>query len=193
MSFGQRSDEIKTPQQMLSVSPTGYFGPLTRQAVINFQKKYGIDPIGTVGPITRAKLNQIFGNSDIENSLEIRNLKLEILVGPFAFGYQNDQVKLLQQYLSRDPSIYTGPVTGYYGPLTKAAVTRFQAKYGIEQTGVAGPQTRQKLNALYSQTLPSSSYGIPSSTTTSNEQLLRIQDQIKILQEKIDALRKGGI
>ena len=133
---------------------TGYFGPLTRQAVINFQKKYGIDPIGTVGPITRAKLNELFGNSNIENSLKIENSKLKIakLVGPFAFGYQNDQVKLLQQYLSRDPSIYTGPITGYYGPLTKAAVIKFQKKYGIEQTGLAGPVTRKKLNEVYGTT-----------------------------------------
>ena len=79
-------------------------------------------------------------------------MKIAKLVGPFAFGYQNDQVKLLQQYLSRDPSIYTGPITGYYGPLTKAAVIKFQKKYGIEQTGLAGPVTRKKLNEVYGTT-----------------------------------------
>ena len=170
---------------------TGYFGNLTREAVKRFQAKHGIDPLGIVGPKTRAKLNELFANLDIGNSLEIRNLKLEILVGPFAFGYQNEQVKLLQQYLSRDPSIYIGPITGYYGPLTKAAVIRFQKKYNIEQTGLAGPQTRQKLNELYSQIIPSSGITVPPST--SNDQLLRIQDQIRAIQEKIDALRKGGI
>ncbi len=43
----------------LTVQPTGYFGPLTRAAVIAFQKAKGIDPIGIVGPKTRAALLSI--------------------------------------------------------------------------------------------------------------------------------------
>ncbi len=40
-------------------SVTGYFGSKTEQAVIKFQKKYGIDAIGAVGTSTRAKLNEV--------------------------------------------------------------------------------------------------------------------------------------
>lgn len=39
---------------------TGYFGSITKSAVIAFQKKYGLGADGIVGPITRAKLNEIF-------------------------------------------------------------------------------------------------------------------------------------
>ena len=39
---------------------TGHFGPVTKQAVLDFQKKYGIDQVGQVGPVTRAKLNSLF-------------------------------------------------------------------------------------------------------------------------------------
>jgi len=89
--------------------------------------------------------------SSASPSLEIENLKLKInLVGPFAFGYQNDQVKLLQTMLAKDPSVYPeARITGYYGSLTRKAVERFQAKYGIEVTGIAGPLTRDKLNEVY--------------------------------------------
>jgi len=38
---------------------TGYFGNLTKSAVIRFQKKYGILQTGFVGLITRTKINQI--------------------------------------------------------------------------------------------------------------------------------------
>ena len=38
---------------------TGYFGSLTEQAVIRFQKQYGIDPVGRVGPLTLGKINTI--------------------------------------------------------------------------------------------------------------------------------------
>ena len=41
---------------------TGHYGPITRRAVIEFQKAYGIDPVGVVGPITSAKLLELKGN-----------------------------------------------------------------------------------------------------------------------------------
>jgi len=149
LKLGDRNDNVKALQEKLSVSPTGYFGPLTRQAVINFQKKYNIQQTGTVGPITRAKLNEFYSSSlpDIPSST-LQTTATGILTGPFAFGYRNEQVKLLQQMLSKDPSIYTSPVTGYYGPLTRQAVINFQKKYNIQQTGIAGPKTREKMNEI---------------------------------------------
>lgn len=39
---------------------TGYFGSVTKKAVIAFQTKYGLTPDGVVGPITRSKLNELF-------------------------------------------------------------------------------------------------------------------------------------
>ena len=47
-------------------------------------------------------------------------------------GMSSDAVTALQNYLKADPTIYPqGLVTGYYGPLTVAAVQRFQCKNGI--------------------------------------------------------------
>ena len=80
-----------------------------------------------------------------DSNIQIQSSKL---IGPFSIGMRSEQVKLLQQMLSKDPSIYTGPVTGYYGPLTKQAVINFQKKYNIQQTGIAGPNTRKKLNEI---------------------------------------------
>lgn len=59
---GMIGDDVKRIQHVLGVKPeTGYFGVLTTQAVINFQKKYGITPTApVVGPKTKAKLNEIF-------------------------------------------------------------------------------------------------------------------------------------
>ncbi len=41
---------------------TGYFGSLTRSAVVRFQKKYAILQTGFVGPLTRAKINALLPN-----------------------------------------------------------------------------------------------------------------------------------
>lgn len=38
--------------------PTGYYGPITAQAVMQYQTAHGISAVGVVGPQTRAMLNQ---------------------------------------------------------------------------------------------------------------------------------------
>ena len=40
---------------------------------------------------------------------------------------------------------YTGSVDGINGPLTKAAVKKFQKKYGLTQDGIVGPLTAAKM------------------------------------------------
>lgn len=66
-------------------------------------------------------------------------------------GSQGNQVSNLQAFLATNPDIYpAGLITGYYGPLTKAAVEQFQAHYGISQVGRVGPVTMAKMNSLIS-------------------------------------------
>ena len=43
-----------------NVDSTGVYGPLTTQAVKDFQKKYGLEQVGTVGPRTKAKLIELY-------------------------------------------------------------------------------------------------------------------------------------
>lgn len=66
-----------------------------------------------------------------------------------SLGSSGTDVTTLQTYLSSDSTLYPEAlVTGYYGALTRAAVIKFQARYGISQTGTVGPLTRAKLNEL---------------------------------------------
>jgi len=74
-------------------------------------------------------------------------------------GDTGEQVRLLQTWLAKDTAIYPqGLVTGYFGPLTKAAVIKFQEKYATDVlapwglsagTGFVGATTRAKLNSFY--------------------------------------------
>ncbi len=48
----------------MSYPSTGYFGPLTLQAVLRFQNASGIDATGFVGPITRARIAALTCGSD---------------------------------------------------------------------------------------------------------------------------------
>lgn len=58
-SSGQAVTDLQAKLKTLgyfALAPTGYFGPITKNAVIAFQKANSIDPIGIVGPKTRAAL-----------------------------------------------------------------------------------------------------------------------------------------
>ncbi len=63
LSQGFKSGDVSLLQQFLQKysyftypTITGYFGLVTKQAVVDFQTVNNIDPIGIVGPITRAKI-----------------------------------------------------------------------------------------------------------------------------------------
>ena len=128
--------------------------------------------------------------------------------GPFGIGTSGDEVKKLQTMLKYD-GVFSGDVTGYYGPLTQKAVETFQTKYNLVTSGtpgttgfgLAGPDTRAKLNQLYGG--PPAAAGTAQAggggTTTDREALLaslrkQVEELIKILQgliAKLAALKAG--
>ncbi|NER19386.1 MAG: hypothetical protein F6J86_13700 [Symploca sp. SIO1B1] len=55
-------------------------------------------------------------------------------------GSRSQTVVTLQQNL-KNRGIYNGPITGYYGSLTEAAVIKFQRAQSITVDGITGPQT----------------------------------------------------
>lgn len=63
-------------------------------------------------------------------------------------GSRGQDVSDLQTFLAQDNSIYPqGLVTGYFGFLTKAAVSNFQSRNGISAVGRVGPITLAAINA----------------------------------------------
>lgn len=72
-------------------------------------------------------------------------------------GSTGSDVTELQTYLAQSASIYpSGLITGYFGPLTQAAVQRFQTAQGIVSVGTpettgygrVGPTTMARINSL---------------------------------------------
>jgi peptidoglycan hydrolase-like protein with peptidoglycan-binding domain len=90
-------------------------------------------------------------------------------------GVRGADVTALQQYLA-DNQFYSGPITGYFGQLTKAAVIAFQKSRGIAQVGTVGPLTRTELNkgvmATTPETAAPASSGLSASQVTSVISLL---------------------
>ena len=61
-------------------------------------------------------------------------------------GSKGAGVTALQQLLAQS-GLYSGPITGYFGALTRSAVAAFQKAHGISPVGYVGPSTRAALNA----------------------------------------------
>jgi peptidoglycan hydrolase-like protein with peptidoglycan-binding domain len=75
---------------------TGYFGPMTEEALKRFQASLGIDPLGFVGPQTLQKINEIITSSGLLNPTN--NTELQGLM---------DQFRQMQQQMSNSSSSNT--------------------------------------------------------------------------------------
>jgi peptidoglycan hydrolase-like protein with peptidoglycan-binding domain len=175
LSLGTTHPEVKTLQQLLNsngytVSLTGpgskgsettTFGPATERAVKALQSKYKITPTGTVGSITRLVLSTLpFKVTTLSNCASTPSSTFKPLSSGYVFtlpldiGARNEDVRQLQIFLSTLPGIYPEKlITGTFGPLTQAAVKRFQLQYNLTTPtspayGFVGPATRAKLNSL---------------------------------------------
>ena len=90
-------------------------------------------------------------------------------------GMRGSDVSDLQTFLAKDATIYPqGLVTGYFGFLTKAAVSNFQVRNGISAVGRVGPITLSAINSQMGGVFSSGvspyiySVGVSVSNTTAN-------------------------
>lgn len=69
-------------------------------------------------------------------------------------GMNGADVSTLQTFLATDPELYPqGLVTGYYGYLTKAAVSNFQSRNNLPSVGRVGPMTLPVLNFQFANSM----------------------------------------
>lgn len=149
------TNEIKPIQRALKDKDfykeaiTGIAKDSTYDAVIDFQKSRGLTADGMVGNATRARLFTEDGGDGI--------------MLPLSIGDKGDYVLYLQHAL-RILCCSPGSIDGAYGSGTATAVTKFQSKYGIEETGVCNTATWNKLKSLITeiqQRLRERDYNVP--------------------------------
>ena len=68
-----------------------------------------------------------------------------LYIGMNKIGQSDPDVVALQNRLAKD-GLFSGASTGYFGPLTKAAVEAYQTYHSLSPLGVVGPATRNLLN-----------------------------------------------
>ncbi len=152
---GSQGDDVLALQDILiqagflHVASTGFYGPATVSAVMQYQITNGIKPLGTVGPKTREYLNQIYGSQSNTPSSVLTDTTTYQTGYKFSsmlkVGSRGKAVLELQKRLKAE-GLFSGNMTNYFGQGTKAAVQAYQNKNGLQPLGVVGPATRALLN-----------------------------------------------
>lgn len=94
-------------------------------------------------------------------------------------GSQGEAVTRLQQTLT-EIGVYDGPITGFYGELTEAAVVRFQQRNNLSPDGIFGSNTEA---ALYNRPSTSvQSYNVPFEPSNRTWQRGNEDPEIKAIQ-----------
>ena len=153
-SLGDEADEIATIQTALKQlklydgNITGHYGSKTQEAVKAFQKKWDLKADGIAGEDTIAELyfaadidyTPSSSSSGSSGSSSSSSSSISSASGPLRHGSRSEAVRQLQENL-KALGYYTGNITGNYGTLTEAAVTKFQKANGLSADGIAGSKT----------------------------------------------------
>lgn len=143
---GTRGKQVANLQQRLAQlgyfkeTVTGYFGSVTKKAVVQFQQAEGLDPDGIVGEKTKATLSgseQPGSESETETSTSHNVVQA---------GDRGDQVVDIQQRLAAVG--FSVGEKGFFDQATEDAVRQFQQSQGLKADGVVGLQTLAALPAI---------------------------------------------
>lgn len=164
LKIGMQSIEVSVLQYYLAVigayyeavTPveiTGYFGEKTELSVKSFQRVFGLPQTGEVDRATRNDLYRAY--QGIAEAVPPQYTAVALYPGTvLREGVSGNSVRIIQEYLTyinrSYPNIPSVSNTGYFGPLTKQSVMAFQRQFGIDQTGIVGAVTWDKIAEVYS-------------------------------------------
>lgn len=139
--------------RLAGAGATGYFGEITKAALVEYQVAMGISPSsGYCGSITRA----FIAAHPLGVSQPPAGSSTAALTRDLYQGVSGEDVRTLQKLLNTNGYAVasigpgsSGNETAYFGSATKAAVIKFQIARGISPAvGYVGPLTRAVLVSL---------------------------------------------
>ena len=165
LKVGSRGDDVKALQANLNQlgynagTPNGIFGTSTKNAVISFQKTYGLSADGIAGTNTL---------DAISTTVNRKNKKI------LSKGQVSNDVKNLQNNLI-SLGYLSGTADGAFGKNTENAVIAFQKKHGLTPDGLVGSDTKKAINKA----IKNSGSTTPSNPTGNAQKIQKMLDNLK--------------
>ena len=149
MQVGSRGAQVTALQQYLASDATiypsglvtGYFGGLTKQAVLNFQVRYGISAVGRVGPITLAKLNELSGGvigADLSAPTMTNVSVSTVNPGIATFSFNTDENASAKVFLSSSPLVMAEAEANFTEPYISGQVYANATRSTSQSVNVSG-------------------------------------------------------
>jgi peptidoglycan hydrolase-like protein with peptidoglycan-binding domain len=155
---------------LYSATVDGVRGPLTKAAIVHFQRRRGLAVDGVVGPQTR----RAFGKRG-RPAFGSRMMKR---------GDRGWDVAAMQYILARR-GYPPGAIDAVFGPMTDTALRNFQRAYGLAADGLAGSQTIAALRH------GRASRGMPGGTTPVSGPVRLLRPVPGPIGDRFGAPRKG--
>lgn len=135
----------------------GFFGPETTDAVIEFQKVFGLQQDGVIGKSTWYKIQFVYNAVKKlyeVNSEGLTNSELpQRYPGALELGSSGSGVLILQYYLEYIslfvPTVQSVVPDGSFGEQTRDSVISFQKTYGLTQSGVVDRSVWNSIQSTY--------------------------------------------
>jgi len=139
---------------VLAPAIDGVFGNETEEAVISFQREYGLAQTGVVNtPVWEAIYSTYRGMLESLPAGYFSQTTEPYPGFPVRLGSRGEEVLRIQEYLnliaSAYPQIPSLTPDGIFGPATQAAVLAFQSLFGIEPTGIVALNTYNAIASEY--------------------------------------------
>lgn len=136
----------------------GVFDAGTSNAVIEFQKTFGLTPDGAVGPATWNKLYAVYRG--IQNNVPVPPVTPQYPGGAPQYpgtalrvGSSGQDVRLMQTYMNTIRIVYPDipyvVVDGVFGEATRRQVVAFQQEFMLTPDGIIGSATWNKIVEMF--------------------------------------------
>ena len=140
--------------QIPPLTVDGIFGPATRDAVLAFQRFYGLPQTGQVDFSTWEQIYDSYvGILDTLPEGYFSPVTEAYGGVPLRLGSEGEQVSRIQDYLNFISNTYTEipkvTVDGIFGPATQTAVLAYQNLFGLEPTSIVGAATYNSIADTY--------------------------------------------
>jgi peptidoglycan hydrolase-like protein with peptidoglycan-binding domain len=155
LRIGSTGNNVRLVQQAINrvaettpglwrIAEDGIFGNGTRDAVMAFQRIFGLTVDGIVGVNTWTRLMQEAYITTPQQPT------VPPFPGNLSMGSTGPNVRLVQEAINRIAPNHPGrlwilTVDGNFGPMTRDAIFAFQSIFGLQITGIVGPVTWDRL------------------------------------------------